>query len=260
MFIIKLLINPTFILIVLWLVGYYFKKRHQRKLGRYTHYLALFWLLIIFVSPLPQYLLYNLEYKYPVIDLSQIDTTRQTHIIVLGGGSSIAPDLPYNAQLSLGALGRLSEGMRLYHHIPNSKLVLSGHSSSGRTSVAQMMAITATDLQIPASDTLMITSPANTREEANDYVRRFGNASQLILVTSASHMQRAMSAFNKVGLSPIAAPTNFEIRIDPQQKFYTFKPSLRKINMMRIAIKEYLAYWYMRLGKTISYDLDEADE
>jgi uncharacterized SAM-binding protein YcdF (DUF218 family) len=256
---IKLLINPTFILIVLYVLGWYFKKRHQRKIGRYIHYFTLLWLLLIFVSPLPQYLLYNLEYKHPVIDLSQLDTTRRTHIIVLGGGSNIAPELPYSAQLSQNALGRLVEGLRIYHQLDRRRLVLSGHSASGRTSVAEMMALTALDLQIPTKDTLMVTTPGNTREEARHYAQRFGTERQIILVTSASHMPRAVGEFAKVGIEVIPAPCNFEIKRDPETKFYNFKPSLRKINMMNIAMKEYIGYWYMQTGRTMDYNIEDDD-
>lgn len=208
--------------------------------------MASVWLFVIYISPIPQILMNRLESQYSSFSKDSVAINKNYHIIVLGGGSYIAPSLPYNDQLSLIALGRLVEGMRIYYLLPNAKLVLSGHSSSGRTSIAKMMTLTALDLNFPKNDTLMITSPGNTTEEAEHYTKRFPT-SNVILVTSASHMPRAMKNFEMQGVHPVPAPTAHIIKIDPLSSPYTFKPSLDKIQMMNVLIKEYLGLLYLNL-------------
>jgi uncharacterized SAM-binding protein YcdF (DUF218 family) len=245
MIFIYILIHPLFWLGLFYFVYWRAKARGKYKLAPYFKWATLVWLFLIYVSPLPQWLVYRLEYRYP--PLMEVSAMDSVHIVVLGGGSSIAPELPHHAQLSSTASSRLMESLRLYHQLPGAKLVFSGHSSSGRTSIAERMALAALDLQVSPADTLWISTPSNTREEAHDYFDRFRGNHMVVLVTSASHMPRAMRAFRKQGLQPLAAPTDYHIRIDPEEKTFHFKPSLEKIGMMRTAMKEYAGLGHARM-------------
>jgi uncharacterized SAM-binding protein YcdF (DUF218 family) len=81
----------------------------------------------------------------------------------------------------------------------------------------------------------------NTREEAEQYARKFGNDNQLILVTSASHMKRAMKWFEIQGVSPIAAPTNYSYKNDPDENIWSWIiPKAGNISKTGKAIHEYL--------------------
>jgi uncharacterized SAM-binding protein YcdF (DUF218 family) len=142
----------------------------------------------------------------------------------------------------------LSEAVRIKRLIPSSKLVCSGFSKSGRTTHAEILAQAAIELGINETDTLMLVTPANTEEEAISYYSRFKNYRQLILVTDATHMPRAIKRFQSHGLQPIAAPANHYIKIDPQTNRYHFKPSISKIQMMQSAIYEYAGLLEFSLG------------
>ncbi len=206
--------------------------------------ISMAWLFVIYISPVPLWLVHQLESQYEVFDPSKIAVKGPVDILVLGGGSSLDPRLPAGQQLSHVALPRLIEGLRLHHELPDSRLVLSGHSMSGRTSVGELMALTSLELGVSPSDTLMLVDPGNTREEAEAYFSRFGETHTLILVTSASHMPRAMHEFRRLGLEPHSAPAGFLIHQDPIRPTFHFKPSLNKIDKMRVGIKENLGLLY----------------
>ncbi|MCB9352647.1 MAG: hypothetical protein H6573_34955 [Lewinellaceae bacterium] len=64
--------------------------------------------------------------------------------------------------------------------VPDSQLVCSGYSSSGRTAQAEVLAQAAVLLGVSPADTLMVKTPAHTEAEAIDYAARFGAAHPLL--------------------------------------------------------------------------------
>jgi uncharacterized SAM-binding protein YcdF (DUF218 family) len=93
------------------------------------------------------------------------------------------------------------------------------------------------------------TLPKNTWAEATEYKRLFGDSAQLILVTSAAHMPRAMKLFHKAGLSPIAAPTNHLVKKSPQPDFWFWLPSSINIQKMESAVHEYVGMGWAEFEK-----------
>lgn len=95
----------------------------------------------------------------------------------------------------------------------------------------------------------MQVQPKNTRAEANEYKRLFADSVQLVLVTSAIHMSRAMYLFQKTGLDPLAAPTNHLVKKGQQKKdFWYWLPSSGNIKRMESAIHEYVGLFWYKLG------------
>lgn len=233
------MLNPLVILLILLGLSLLFLLIKRKASSIVFIVLSLVWLLLIGVSPLPQWLILNLEKATTPVNLAQLETGTETHILILGSGHSISPRLPPTGQLSSTALVRLIEGIRIYKQLPNSKLVCSGYSNSGRTTQAEMLARAAIDLDVSPSDTLLMTRPSDTSEEVSDYAARFGNGRQLILVTSASHMPRALEYFHRRGLKPVPAPTDYYFKADPDRSSFNFKPSATKIRMMELALHEY---------------------
>jgi uncharacterized SAM-binding protein YcdF (DUF218 family) len=230
-----------FLLLICLSVSHFFAKRIRILLIVFGMVVLLF-----FISPLPQYFASRLESEYPVIDLASIKRDQPVNIIILGGGHTVAPGLPATQQLEVTALGRLAEGIRIYRQLPGSKLVCSGGSGSGQVTQAETLADAALKLGVNANDTLQIRQPQNTAEEAKFYAQRLGPHTQLILVTSAIHMPRAMEAFQHEGLHPVAAPTNFYIKAQPASNSFDFKPSLIKVVMMDKVLHEWVGRWYYR--------------
>jgi uncharacterized SAM-binding protein YcdF (DUF218 family) len=161
----------------------------------------------------------------------------------LGGLGDGDRKVPVTSHVYPDLMVRLIEGVRLHRQIPGSKLVLSGgHYSSGG------MAEVAVALGVSGGDILQLGEPRDTEEESEEMAPIVG-PQPFILVTSASHMRRAVGLFRTRGLSPIAAPTDY---LAPQRRlgFDDLVPDGFKLFKSQIAVYEYLGLaWAKVRGK-----------
>jgi uncharacterized SAM-binding protein YcdF (DUF218 family) len=215
----------------------------KQKLGKLCIQFSLVWLFVFSVSPIPDFLVKQWEIE-PVADQT-FENKDGINILILGGGHSDSPTLPPNNQLSETALKRLSEGIRLYHKVPNSKLICSGYNGNTSVTQAELLARSAVELGVPTEDTSMIMTPANTEEEAKAYFNRFGE-SETILVTSALHMKRASFWFKEREVPVLPAPTDHFIKPEENRSIINFKPSIRKIEMTNKLIHEWVGMLYAK--------------
>lgn len=201
---------------------------------------GLAWLLLASSSPLPQWLINNLEKKYQALQLEGAYLDSIKHILVLGGGSTISPNIPASLQLSGTSLIRLAEGIRIYQSLDSVKLVFSGYSRSKRTTIAELGALAAIELGVASEDTIQLRDASNTWDEIVSFKRRYGKG-PVILVTSASHMPRAMMLCKFEGVQALAAPTDFLLKHDSQKWAFEFLPSVQKLEMTQRVLHEWLA-------------------
>jgi uncharacterized SAM-binding protein YcdF (DUF218 family) len=156
-------------------------------------------------------------------------------IVVLGGGYSSDPSVDMVSRLDERTLARLTEGIVLYREVPGCKLLLSG----GPPDQAESMAKVALALGVKEQDIVLDRNSKNTEQEAIFVAPTVGNA-PFVLVTSASHMPRAMGLFRKLGMNPIAAPTDYlaqgRLRLEPDDVF----PGYYGLYESERAVYEYL--------------------
>ncbi|MEZ5031472.1 MAG: ElyC/SanA/YdcF family protein [Saprospiraceae bacterium] len=240
-FLLNLIIDPVFLCLLCMAAGGIQWLRHRKTPARRWFWAGGLWILLIGATPLSTWLAVDLEYRYPVWypDLPLVDTTRPVHFVVLGGGMTSGEDITSADQLSGDALNRLVEGVRLYRAIPSARLVTSGFSIRSDRSQAEILASAAVDLGVSPRDTLCLSDPRTTREEAAAYRARLGTGATVILVTSAMHLPRAMGWFRYQGLDPIPAPANHLVKISPDRWTYDWWPSPQKITRMRRVCHEY---------------------
>ena len=177
-------IGLVFILIALILL--YFNKIQKAK--KYLT-ISMLWMVIISWSPFANLMLKPLESMYP--KLENIPQNIE-YILLLGGDRD----------------KRAWEALRLYHKIPNVKIITSGYSLHDPISDAQKTATKLMESGIPKERILMQDMAKTTFEEAQHMKKCVGEKA-FILVTAAYHMPRTMKLFKKAGLNPIAAPADF---------------------------------------------------
>lgn len=85
-------------------------------------------------------------------------------------------------------------------------------SKTNTVSTAEVGARVAQSLGVPRSDIITLDKPKDTEEEAAAVKQAIGDA-PFLLVTSASHLPRAMIFFQHAGLNPLPAPAN-QLAID----------------------------------------------
>ena len=132
-------------------------------------------------------------------------------IVVLGGGHTSDSRMPANSQLYHPALARLVEAIRLYHSLPGSKLILSGGALYDPVPESEVLADVALALRVEKKNLILESLSRDTEEEAI-VIQKMVGKDPFVLVTSASHMPRAMGLFRKLGMHPIPAPTDYGIR------------------------------------------------
>uniref|UniRef100_UPI0018F07D88 ElyC/SanA/YdcF family protein n=1 Tax=Vibrio cholerae TaxID=666 RepID=UPI0018F07D88 len=91
---------------------------------------------------------------------------------------------------------------------------------------ARMMARVALALGVPKSDIILLETAKDTWEEARQ-AAAFVQQKRMVLVTSASHMKRAMREFESAGLNPIPAPTNYLGHLNIVQPWDKYIPRSR---------------------------------
>ncbi|PKH24274.1 envelope biogenesis factor ElyC [Enterobacterales bacterium CwR94] len=173
--------------------------------------ISISWLLLLLLSlqPVADSLLRPMENRYATWQ----DQQKVNYIVVLGGGYTWNEQWSPSANLIGNSLPRLTEGVRLWRMNPGSKMIFTGYSSTGNpVSTAEAGSRVAQTLGVPASDIIVLSAPRDTEEEAAAVAPVVGNA-PFLLVTSASHLPRAMNFFHAQGLSPLPAPAN-QLAID----------------------------------------------
>lgn len=235
------LLLPLPILFLLIVLSVYMSWKKKDKSARIIISIAIGWFLVISTSFIPKLLVSNLENRYKVFSLQSLaGNSKPVNILVLGAGFSDDDRFPPNNNLSETALARLCEGIRIHRIIPGSTLITSAKGWENEISQAEVTAQAAIVLGVDSLRIKMQKKPENTWQEAEQYKQLFGDSAQLILVTSASHMPRAIYLFQKEGLHPIAAPANHQIKIGKHKRFWDWLPSIGNIIRMEFAFHEYI--------------------
>jgi uncharacterized SAM-binding protein YcdF (DUF218 family) len=237
---------------ILWLIiligitGYLLKKKRLLSICIIS---AIIWLLLITTAWLPNRLVDSLERSYPpILNIARAESSVPVYIMVLGAGHTDDKSLPPNSQLSATVLGRLIEGIRLYHSIQGSKLIFSGDKGEQTESQAVILAQTAGFLGVSPEDIYQFTTTINTADEAATFKSTFGIQNKLYVVTNAIHMPRAMYLFRHEGLNVTAAPTNYlDKKGSVSNPFTGFIPQSDNLFRMETAMHEHIGMLWARL-------------
>ncbi len=163
-------------------------------------------------------------------------------ILVLGNGHNDKVPGMAIQKLSPPALSRLSEGVRQFNLGQDCKLIFSGWGGdSSSESHAQVMAKAAIELGISADKIITFPLAKDTLDEAQ-YMKWEVGDFPFRLVTSATHMPRAMEIFLNLELSPEAAPTDFITR-----EGYWWSLNAQNLLSSQRSIHEYVGKLWFRL-------------
>jgi uncharacterized SAM-binding protein YcdF (DUF218 family) len=239
---------PFFLLLVLAGLALGWFTRRKRA-GRWLTAVGSIALLLLCYGSVSSRLLASLEQRHvPVTDVSAA-AGRVRWVVVLGGGSSSDVRIPAAMRLSEGSLARLIEGIRLQRQLPGAKLLLSGGSVFGSDPDSGTMRALAVDLGVDPSALDLDPDSPDTETQAEAVRARLG-AEEFFLVTSASHMPRAMALFRKAGTNPLPAPTHYLTQKDGGVAPSDFFPSSGGLRRAEAATYEYLGLaWAKVRGK-----------
>ncbi|MGM0449493.1 MAG: ElyC/SanA/YdcF family protein [Pseudomonadota bacterium] len=233
------LLSPLPLVGLILLVAWVMRWLNRTRLAATATCLAVALFLVFSVEPLARYLILPLENRYEAI--TQPEAFQNVRwILVLGSSASEDADAPPTTRLSGIASLRLAEGLRLQNALPESTLILSGGSVFGDAPSATVMSRAAIAMGADPDRLRIHPNPLNTRQEA-EFMREAVGDAPFLLVTSASHMPRAMMLNRKADLNPIPAPTARRtsgnvVMSDPA----FWLPSARALEISESAMHEYM--------------------
>lgn len=189
---------------------------------------------------------YRWERVYPVFDASKFDKKSEIKIVVLGSGFNHDKNIPAIGLLGESARGRLLEALRICELFPNSVLITSGHSASGKTPGAVLLKRAAIELGFDPSRILTQSNPGNTKEEAHYFAHNFyEKGEQIIVVTTAIHMPRALKHFRSSGVETVySAPCDFYTFEENTYSLKNYFPELATWTKIQKLNKEVLGYYF----------------
>lgn len=255
------LVYPAGLILLLVLAGLIFCRSARSKN-------AVLWLLLILVvvcgNKIPgAWLIRKLETAYAPYDGKE----KAGAIVVLGGGTVTRSEPRQMVEIN-GAGDRILYAVRLYRSGAAEKILLGGsyiswrdgvvETESGVSSPASEMAELMEMFDIPADALLIQDRSVNTAEEAQEDARILKELGirKILLVSSATHMHRAVPLFEKQGLEVIPAPTDYSysdqewenlFRFDWATAYTFFIPTIGNMETLQGALKEYLGYYVYKL-------------
>ncbi|MFC1578379.1 ElyC/SanA/YdcF family protein [Thermodesulfobacteriota bacterium] len=220
----------------------------RQKMGKTLVTIGVVALIFFSYGFMSNHLLSSLENEYPPLT-DMKETYGVKWVVVLGGGMVSDPKLPANGQISASSLSRLVEGIRIHNNLEGSKLILSGGAVFDPIPEARVMSEVALTLGVDPEDMLLEWNSKDTDDQAQ-LIRQIANLDEnqkFILVTSASHMPRAVNLFRSFGMQPIPAPIDFGVKnqIGVHPKF--FFPTASGLAKMERVFHEYLGLAWAKL-------------
>ena len=237
-------------ILVVGLILLWFTRR--QKAGKFLVTAGALILTALSYGPPVSFLLAPLENRYPAASAQALATsaTPPRWIVILGGGYTPDERLPVTSRISPASLARLVEGVRLYKQWPGTKVVVSGGKGFDSGPEAEPIARVAQILGVARSDLVIEDESLDTEDQVRR-VEPIVGRSGFFLVTSASHIPRAVALFHRRGLHPIAAPADYELKgrggFAPNQLY----PQAENIRRAEKAIYEYLGLAWASLRGAI---------
>jgi len=243
MFLLKKIVSPLLLplplcieILLLGLIVLLFTRK--QRTGKVIVAVGVVLLATLSYDAVPNALLRPLEYKYDS-PRNRGEISDAKWVVVLGGGHISDSRFPITSQISGTSLVRLVEGIRLHKMLPGSKLLLSGGGGFDPVPNAKIMADVAIAIGVDRRDLILESISRDTKDEAR-LIQKIVGGDRFVLVTSASHMPRSVPLFEKLGMRPIPAPTDYHVIERQGTNPSVFFPSTGNLRKAEKAFHEYL--------------------
>ncbi len=233
------LVMPLTWVILLIIVSFFVKRKKFRKSLQ-----ILGFTLFLFIS---NPFLSNLIQRQWEVKPSHLTGKIKT-AVVLSGMINYEIDIPNQIQLNQHA-DRIIETIRLYHKGMIEEIIISGGSGSilfPENVESETLKVIAMDLGVKESDIRIDTQSNNTYENAIFTKALLRPDEQILLITSSSHMRRAVACFRKQQINFVSYPVDYRaqgIRFTPEQ----FIPSPTAITTWHSIVKEWIGFVVYKL-------------
>ncbi|HJZ75009.1 MAG TPA: YdcF family protein [Vicinamibacterales bacterium] len=169
-------------------------------------------------------------------------------IVVLGAGARTVHGRTQRlGLLTLGGTARVLEAARVFQLLNGASIVSSGGPPEGRDMMpeSEVMRRALVELGVPDSMILLESESKSTRDESllTAQILRQRGITSCIVVTSDTHMRRALGAFRRAGLNAVPAIATDPVSLERPSKRWV--PTQQAVEFSQEVIHEYVGLaWY----------------
>ncbi len=240
-----LLLPPGIFVAALVLLSLRWAARRQREPAALSLFLAAS-LYSLSISPVADRLTGGLEERYAIPARPEGDS-----IVLLGGGvNGQAADLTGVGFPSQNMLPRVVTAARLQLRLGVPVVVSGGKVFEHDDAEAPVVARVLSDLGVPRERILVEAKSRNTVENARrtKEILAAKGLRRPLLVTSAYHMRRAVTAFEKAGVAVTPVPAGYRTWKGKPYRWVSYLPSVGALDVSTNALREYLGLLYCRIA------------
>jgi len=225
-----------------------------QRWGRRILTLAVILFFILGSDPAGQAALRPLTNRYERLEVGSVRKERGVDwrpeiLVVLAAGHEPDARLPPASRLSGRSLARLTEARRLANEFPESRLIVTGGRIDPRFHpIAEDMAAVLRQWGIAEGRIFTETESRDTKDHVR-FLREDLAGTEFVLITSASHMPRAMALFRHAGLDPVAAPVagTKSSRLHLRRLWRAWIPKAGNFAKVEAAAYEYMGLLWAKL-------------
>jgi len=240
------LVIPLNLGITLLVLGVFIFMLRRRRLAALVAACGLTWVLFWSLPASSLWAGGHLEQRYSYHPPDELPTAQA--IVVLGGSTANNRPNWFGPYDRSSTISRVDTAAQLYHARRAPLVVVSGAALDGSVSEAQIMANALQQHGVPENAILQESKSLTTYENAlyTAALLKEKDLRQVLVVTSALHMPRAIGVFRKqqVNAIPASSPPQIVVPDDPAFSFWL--PSMHVLSASRSIVKEYvgmLVYW-----------------
>ena len=245
-------LDPFNLLVISFVIFLLINARTKKNKFKGIVWFVLFWALLLY-KPIPEFLIKNLEDKFSYREDTFIELEG---IIVLGGGTGSGKIAKERNDISLGpGAERVFKGLQFLQQQPQGSVIFTGFSGSlfhEGLSEAEIIEKLIKALKIDTKKILFEKRSRNTFENAfftgeiidGLAIKKWG------IVTSASHMKRAIATFKN--LQPEIVFDPIPVDFQTAKSVYWGPGNMQdSIDLWRIYIHETVGYWVYKLTRKL---------
>jgi len=232
-----LFVMPTFLFLTIITISVY-------KGFRKIIYFSVLIFYVLSTSVFSNFIMKEVEGKYYYPNLKGV--TKADAIVVLSGMMRIN-EFENNHILEWGDIDRFFKAIELYFSKKSDTIIFTGGKSpNNRTKISEgdILKQFATNFGVKKEDILITKDVLNTSDEAKAVFDLLGSYKTIILVTSAFHMKRAKSLFERQGINVIPYKVDFKTPPSLEFNFIDFLPSSQGLRKTEIAFREIIGRLY----------------
>jgi uncharacterized SAM-binding protein YcdF (DUF218 family) len=240
----SLLVYPLSMSLLLCLLALIFLRLRWERGSFYTLLLAFGWLYVCSTAYFANFLMGTLEREYVPRGMSVIE--KADAIVLLGGGTRGDTHMGTLADLNHHA-DRLVHAVALFKAGKAPVVLLSGGGAKNARPEAQQMKDLLVLMGVPARHLVLEKASRNTHDNAVFSARllKQRGMNNILLVTSAYHMNRSQALFEAQGLEVVPAPTDYQ-QLVAQQVVPGWLPMVSNLHQTTDALHEMVGYWVYR--------------